>query len=688
MSSENNYNRLIQEKSPYLLQHAKNPVDWYPWGKEAFDAAAAEDKPIFLSIGYATCHWCHVMEKESFQSDGIAKLMNDTFISIKVDREEMPDIDNLYMEFAQAMMTTGVGWPLNVLITPQLKPFFAVTYLPPSKQGGNMGLKELILDVKDLWHSEHRNELLEQAEQIVELFQNALMDKGEELPNADHIINGMNMILDQADPVYGGLKDSPKFPIGFQANFLLGYAKIHSDSRSLFLVDLTLKRMGMGGIYDHIGGGFSRYCIDDRWHVPHFEKMLYDNAIQTAAYLELWKIQKDPEYLSIIKQTLDYVLREMQAPEGGFFSAEDADSDGKEGAFYIWSKKEIDTLLGKKDSAVFCEYYNVKTQGNFEKKNILYREVTFKEFADIKSISESDLKEVLDRSHSMLFDERKKRSRPFKDDKVLTSWNGLMIDTLMKAGTALGRQDYSEAGLKSVDFILSHLWTGERLFRRWRDSEARFSATLDDYVFLIKALLTLFEEDYGSRYLAVAIQMTGILEKTFKAEDGAFYLTSPDDAILMRRCEFYDGAVPSGNGVHSENLLRLFQITRDQKYMRQAEDVLKAAKPFIESYPLGVSYYLITLQRYLDKKAPTILIALDDKQRLKEELKAELAKSVCSHFSVIWKTEGDRTLEQLAPYTKDLKPVDGQTAIYICEQDHCRPPLVDKKDIFATLAKL
>ncbi len=688
MSSKNNYNRLIQEKSPYLLQHAHNPVDWYPWGQEAFTASTEEDKPIFLSIGYATCHWCHVMKKESFQSPGIAKLMNDTFINIKVDREEMPDIDNLYMEFAQAMMTTGVGWPLNILITPQLKPFFAVTYLPPFKQEGNMGLNKLILEVKDLWHSELRSELLKQSELIVELFQDSLVEKGDELPTFNHIVNGVNMVLDQADPVYGGLQDSPKFPLGFQANFLLSYAKIHSDSHSLFFVELTLKRMGMGGLYDHIGGGFSRYCIDDRWHVPHFEKMLYDNAIQISAYLDLWKIQKKTECLNIITQTLDYVLRAMQSPEGGFFSAEDADSDGKEGAFYTWSKEEIDTLLGKNDSAIFCEYYNVQPQGSFEKKNILYQEITLKEFADIKSIHEGELKQVLDRSQKQLFNERKKRNPPFKDDKILTSWNGLMIDTLMRAGSALARQDYSEAGLKAIEFILSNLWTGKQLFRRWRDNEARFSATLDDYVFLIRALLTLFEEGYGTRYLSVAIQMVDILEKTFKVKDGAFYFTKPDDAVLMHRCEFYDGAVPSGNGVHSENLLRLFQITRDQKYMKQAEDVLKAAKPFIEAYPLGTSYYLITLQRYFDKKAPTILIALDDKQHLKEELNAELAKSICSHLSVIWKTEGDKTLEQLAPYTKGLKPIDGQTAIYICKQNHCKVPLVNKKDIFNALAKL
>ncbi len=363
-------NRLIHQKSPYLLQHAHNPVDWYAWEEAAFKAAKDQDKPIFLSIGYATCHWCHVMERESFENLEVAQLMNQTFINIKVDREELPEVDGLYMEFAQSMMAGAGGWPLNILLTPSLEPFFSTTYLPPYSSHGLMGLTDLIQRIGTLWGSEERNKILSQAEKIVELFSSHISPKGEEIPRQEQIAATIELLYKMADPVYGGIKGAPKFPVGYQNSLLMRYYKETQDHRALFLVDRTLDMMHRGGIYDHLGGGFSRYSVDEKWLVPHFEKMLYDNAILAQSYLEAWKLTKKPIYRRICEEILDYILRDMTHPEGGFYSAEDADSEGHEGLFYVWTYEEIIRILGEKGK-LFCQFYDVTAQGNFEGKNIL-----------------------------------------------------------------------------------------------------------------------------------------------------------------------------------------------------------------------------------------------------------------------------------------------------------------------------
>ena len=481
-------NRLIHEKSPYLQQHAHNPVDWYPWGDEAFEVAQSSDKPIFLSIGYATCHWCHVMESESFENVELAQLMNDAFVNIKVDREELPHIDSLYMEFAQALMGSSAGWPLNVILTPELKPFFAVTYLPPRSRQGLIGFDQFIAQIKQLWQSDEKAQLLEQADKLVEAFTDAVQDSGDELPSEDEIEDAIEVIFQLADPIFGGFKGEPKFPLGYQSEFLLRYAKAHEDSRALFYVELTLEMMCRGGIYDHLGGGFSRYAIDERWIVPHFEKMSYDNAILAKAYLEAWKYTKRPLFRRVTEETLQYVLREMTSPEGGFYSAQDADTDGREGLFYTWTLAEIRAVLSPEDADLFCKYYGVTEEGNFEGRNTLYVAHPLEELIDGKKELLEEYSARLVKAREALFKKRQERPQPFKDDKILCCWNGLMIDAFASAGAAFKNPQYTEAALKAAGFIRTHLWSNGKLLRRYREGEAKFSAAMEDYALLIKGL--------------------------------------------------------------------------------------------------------------------------------------------------------------------------------------------------------
>lgn len=657
-------NRLIKEKSPYLLQHAYHPVDWYPWGEEAFEKAKEEGKPIFLSIGYATCHWCHVMARESFNDPEIAKRMNEVFVSIKVDREELPEIDSLYMEFAQALMASGTGWPLNVILTPELKPFYAVTYLPPEPRQGMMGLSELINHIDELWRSDEKELLFDQANKLVDLFEKSVTTRGEEIPTDETLNIGIESLFQSADPVYGGMKGAPKFPLGYQSEFFLSYAKLCDDPRPIFLVDKTLQMMHRGAIYDHVGGGFSRYSVDERWLVPHFEKMLFDNAVLAGTYLSAWKYTKKEEYKGICQEILEYILREMKHPEGGFYSAEDAEIDGVEGAYYLWTLEEIEDILPEDQFQVFCDYFDVTESGNFEGKNILHRTVSIEAFCSARDLNSVETAGVLQNSLNLLRAARMQRKRPFKDDKILVSWNALMIDTFVKAGMAFDEETYVEVGEQAAQFIHKHLWKEGKLLRRYRDGTADYEGSLDDYASLIRALITLYEGGRGSFYLDWAIEMTTLLEEIYKADEGAFYLTGPNHSILMRRCELYDSAQPSGNALHAENLLRLYAITHKRDYLIQAEDILKVAKSFIEAYPQGACYHLIALLRYLDKEALTLVIALNDEKDGEIELKKKIFSEYHPHLSVVWQQRSE------------LYPcIDGKTTIYPCKQGKCGAPV-------------
>lgn len=682
-------NRLAKEKSPYLLQHAHNPVEWYSWGEEAFSTARSLNKPIFLSIGYATCHWCHVMERECFENVSIAKLMNDTFINIKVDREELPEVDSLYMEFAQSMMAGAAGWPLNVILTPELEPFFAATYLPPHASHGLTGLADLIDRINEVWSSEEREHVLEQAGQIVEVFSSNIHVKGEELPEKELVDEAAEMIFKLSDPIYGGIKGVPKFPIGYQWNFLLHYASMAEDSRSLFLAERTLDMMHRGGIYDHLGGGFSRYSVDEKWLVPHFEKMLYDNALLAYSYLEMWKITRQSFYKTVCEEIFNYILRDMTHPEGGFYSAEDADSEGHEGYFYTWTYDEIRQILGTKESELFCEFYQVTAEGNFEGRNILHTPLALEEFALKKRQDIQDLSSLFALQRQILWKVRERREHPFKDDKILSSWNGLMIYSMAEAGKAFDSTIYLEAAERAAGFVKKYLWKDGELLRRWREGEALFQGGLDEYAYMIRGLLSLFEAGMGSEWLEWALDMTTILTEQFKAEGGAFFQTNGRDPhIILRKCQFSDGAEPSGNAIHCENLLRLYQLTSDAKYLTQAEEVLKAALVYIDNYSPGYCYHLMNLIRFYDQRKVTAVIALNDQDQYKKELEGLINHGFLPYCAIIWKAQGDDLIPKLIPFIENLVPINGNTTLYLCHNGACQKPLTEFSEMIQALNNL
>lgn len=679
-------NRLITEKSPYLLQHAHNPVNWYPWGEEAFRAAKEQDKPIFLSIGYATCHWCHVMEEESFEDETVAEVLNDAFIPVKIDREELPEIDAIYMEFAQTMIVGSAGWPLNLILTPELKPFFAATYLPRHSSHGLVGIIELSKKIHELWMQEDdRERLLGQSDKIVDILKSHIHTKGSDIPNEEHIQHTAEILFKIADPIYGGMKGAPKFPLGYQALLLLHYYLRHQDGRALFLVEKTFEMMHRGGIYDHLGGGFSRYSVDEKWHIPHFEKMLYDNALLATGYIELWRVTGRKIYKTVCTELLEYVLRDMTSSEGGFYSGQDADSLGVEGLFYTWRPEEIITALGKEEGLFFCEYYGIDEEGNFEGRSVPFIEHPLEVFAEMKNVPYEESHERLEKARKFLFKVREGRTHPLKDDKIITAWNGMMIDAMAKAGFYLQNKKYLDAAVRAAEFLKANLWKDGVLFRRYREGEARFHASLDDYSFLIQALLSLFEFGAGAEWLEWAIELTDILEKEFKAEGGAFYQTDGHDPhLLLRKCHYSDGAEPSGNAIHAENLLRLYQITSDVRYLNQAEDIFKAVKRYIDAYSLGYCYHLKVLQRYYDKKKATLVITFNENNDLKEEIIEALTHKIIPHYCQIFRKKGDN-LEKILPFIKNLPQPCDKTTLSICHEGACELPLQGKEEILRKL---
>jgi len=679
-------NKLISEKSPYLLQHAHNPVDWHPWGSEAFDKARRENKPIFLSIGYATCHWCHVMEEESFENLEVAELLNQAFVNIKVDREEMPEVDQLYMDFAQAIMSSSAGWPLNVFITPDLRPFFATTYLPPRAESGMPGLVDLIRHIHELWEGEGKLQIESQAEQIVEIFQQNINILGSEIPEKSCIPLAVAALLQLSDPIWGGMKGAPKFPIGYQHLFLLHYSSQEKDSRPMFMVEKTLEMMYRGGIYDHLGGGFSRYSVDEEWMVPHFEKMLYDNALLADCYCETWKAAKRPLYERVCREVIDYVLLNLVGQEGGFLSAEDADSEGVEGKFYVWDIEEIHQVLGDDDAELFCNVYGVTSAGNFEGKNVLYLPEVIEQYANQNNLDLQELETTLEQLKKKLFSAREKREHPFKDDKVLSSWNGLMIHATVEAGKAFNEPRYVKAGVKAAQLIQDKLWNEGCLLRRYREGRADFPAGLNEYAYMIRAALTLFEAGCGTKWFEWALTMEQVLRNQFKGEGGAFYQTDGKDPhLLIRQCQFADGAEPSGNAVHCENLLRLYLMTYDPIYLRQAEDVFKAVKESLDRYPPGYSYHYRNLLRYYQTNAPTIIIALNQQQENRSELEKIFFTRFMPHRALVWVDQSDNRLFELIPGIKGQPPQQGRTTVYICSNRVCEKPLTEIKDVIDKL---
>lgn len=680
-------NRLIHEKSPYLLQHAYNPVDWYPWGPEAFEKAVKENKPIFLSIGYSTCHWCHVMEKESFEDPEVAKLLNKVFVCIKVDREERPDIDNIYMAVCQ-MVTGGGGWPLTIMMTPDKKPFFAGTYIPKEGRYGRMGLKELIFRIHDMWTTKSY-ELLDSAKK----FTNALQQISTIVPGKkleESLLEAVHKQLAlRFDKLKGGFSSAPKFPSPHNLLFLLRSWKRHGDEETLLMVEKTLQEMHLGGIYDHIGFGFHRYSTDSHWLVPHFEKMLYDQAMLAMAYIETYQATGKSEYKQTTQEIFTYVLRDMTDPKGGFYSAEDADSEGVEGKFYVWTEDEIRQVLNKEDADLIIKVFNIEKEGNFREEatqkktgeNIFHLKKPLSELATEMKMTEQDLQKSLDRIRQKLFAIREKRIHPHKDDKVLVDWNGLFIAALAKGAQIFDEPKYAEAAEEAVDFILNEMRTSQgRLLHRYRDGQAAIPAHVDDYSFLIWGLIELYEATFKVRYLQAALDLNkDFLEHFWDEKAGGFFFTADDsEELLVRSKESYDGAIPSGNSVAMLNLLRLARIATDTDLETKAAEIGSAFSEKVNQLPSAHTFLACALDFAIGPTYEIVIVG----ESLAEDTKIMLETIRSTYLPnkiVILRPleEQSPIIIQLAEFTKEHKSIEGKATVYVCINYNCRLPTTD-----------
>ena len=670
-------NRLVHEKSPYLLQHAYNPVDWYPWGEEAFQKAVRENKPIFLSIGYSTCHWCHVMESESFEDEEVAKILNENFVSIKVDREERPDIDNIYMAVCQAMTGSG-GWPLNIFMTQERKPFYAGTYFPKTERYGNPGFIAILKQISNLWKT-NSDSVVASSEQVTKVIQSMATTTPGELLNEETLKHAYEQLRDTFDYIYGGFGSSPKFPTPHNYTFLLRWWKRSSDPTALEMVEKTLERMGRGGMYDQLGGGFHRYSTDEYWLVPHFEKMLYDQALSAIAYTEAYQATGKAYYADIVRDIFQYVLRDMTSPDGGFYSAEDADSEGVEGKFYVWTSDEIIKALGEKEGKIFCDYYDVSDEGNFEGENILHIDKPFDAFAKLEGINPDKLQEVLRIAREKLFAVREKRLRPHKDDKILTSWNGLMIAAFAKAARALNEPGYAQVAAHATNFILNTLYENkETLLRRYRQGQASIPGYLDDYAYFVWGLIELYEATFKTKYLKTALEIHKDMIENFWDEKGGgfFFSGKKNEQLIAQSKDIYDGATPSGNSVAFLNGLRLGRMTGNRDLEKIAEQMIKTFSDTIRQYPLGYTQFLCALDFAL---GPTkeIVIAGEPDQKDTDQILMEIGRRFLPRKVLLLRSQKDRSLEEIAQFVKEQKPIDNKATAYICENYACKAPTWD-----------
>jgi uncharacterized protein YyaL (SSP411 family) len=681
-------NHLINETSPYLLQHAHNPVDWYPWGPEAFEKAQSENKPIFLSIGYSTCHWCHVMAHESFEHPEVARLMNGAFVSIKVDREERPDIDNVYMSACQVMTGSG-GWPLSIIMTPDKKPFFAATYIPRESRFGLIGMMELIPHIKELWTA-RRGEALSLSNEIATLLQKTSQDTpGDELDEATLEL-AYEQLAQRFNEQNAGFSSAPKFPTPHNLLFLLRYWKRSGSKGALDMVEKTLQAMRRGGIYDHVGFGFHRYSTDSQWLVPHFEKMLYDQAMLSMAYTEAYQATGEEDYGRVAREIFTYVLRDMTVPEGGFCSAEDADSEGEEGKFYLWTQEEIRQALGDNDEADFAaRVFNIEKDGNFMEQvngkrsgvNILHLRKTLEEPASDLNLSEQDLQEHLELVRQKLFAYREKRVHPMKDDKILTDWNGLMIAALAKGAQAFDEPEYAEAACHAAEFVLGNMRKPDgRLLHRYRDGQAGVEANLDDYAFLVWGLIELYEAIFNTKYLKVALEMNSDMVRHFWDEDaGGFYFT-PDDgkSLFVRKKEIYDGAIPSGNSVAMLNLLRLGRMTATSDLEEKAARIGSAFSGIVKQLPSAHTQLMVALDFGIGPCYEVVIAGGTQAEDTKAMVKALRTRFLPN--KVVLFNPGERKspeIAKLAEFTKNQSSIDGRATAYVCMNYNCKLPTTD-----------
>lgn len=676
MSNNQTPNTLITEKSPYLLQHAHNPVHWCPWGQEAFDKAKRENKPVLVSIGYATCHWCHVMAHESFEDQQVADILNEHFISIKVDREERPDIDSMYMSVCQ-MMTGQGGWPLNVFVTPDQKPFYAGTYFPKRSAYGRPGFIEALTQLRDAYHND-RDHIESLAEKATNNLRIKAAGQTESTLTQEAIHKAYYQLMSSFDTLHGGFGSAPKFPAPHMLSFLMRYYEWTGQENALYAVMKTLDGMANGGIYDHVGSGFSRYSTDEKWLVPHFEKMLYDNALLMEAYTEAYQLTQQPEYEKLVHRLIHFIKRDMMNPGGSFYSAIDADSEGKEGQYYVWSKDEIMTHLDEDLGALFCAVYHITEEGNFEGANIPHTIST--SFDDIKasfSIDDHALQSKLQEARHILQSVRQQRPAPLVDDKVLTSWNALMISSLAKAGRVFGAEEAIRMAKQAMSFLETHLVQHDRLMVRYREGDVKHLGFIEDYAHMLKAYMSLYEATFELAWLERATAIAkNMFELFWDKEKGGFFFSGSDaEALIVREKEVYDGAMPSGNSTALKQLLMLSRLTGRQDWLDTLEQMFKAFYVDVSSYPSGHTAFLQgLLAQYATKREIIILGKNGDPQ--KEQLLQALQKRFMP-FDIILTAETGEELAKLAPFTKDYKTIDGKTTVYICENYSCRQPITN-----------
>ena len=685
-------NRLISEKSPYLLQHAHNPVDWYPWGDEAFAKAKTEDKPVFLSIGYSTCHWCHVMERESFADEEVAGILNRYFVAVKVDREERPDIDQIYMSVCQAMTGQG-GWPLTVIMTPEGKPFFAGTYFPKRSRWGRPGLMDILTQIAEKWLTE-RHLLLTGASRVAEAFA-ARMGRSQDsgAPVDRSLLDAaFRQLRDDFDPRYSGFGPAPKFPSPHNLMFLFRYWKTTGSREALDMAAKTLTAMHRGGIYDHLGFGFARYSTDEKWLIPHFEKMLYDNALLLIAYTEGCKAAGDPAFARVAGEIATYVLRDMTGPDGGFYSAEDADSEGGEGKFYVWSKNEIISVLGPERGEVFARVYGVTAAGNFEGGrsvlSLIGQDVA--EHAASLGLAPAALEEQLKEDRERLLAVRNARPRPFKDDKVLTAWNALMAAALARAGRVLRRPQWVAAAEKALAFIDTRLRRRDgRLLARYRDGEAAYPAYLDDYAFLLWASLEAYQATFSLAHIRRALDLAAAMEELFwdGAAGGFFFAGADGEALFARPKELYDGAMPSGNSVAAYALLLLARLTGRPEPARLAETAIKVFAPEAWRYPRAYTFFLMAVDEYLKPPRQAVVAGYRGDAATEELLEVVNAAFLPGWAVSFNDLEQPGEISELLPETAEKIPRDGQAAAFICEGFACRGAVSDPRELARRLGQ-
>jgi uncharacterized protein len=718
MSEHKHTNRLINETSPYLLQHAHNPVDWHPWGEEALTKARTDNKPILLSIGYSACHWCHVMEHESFENEDIAALMNENFVNIKVDREERPDLDQIYMNAVQ-MMTHHGGWPMTVFLTPEGVPFYGGTYFPPEDRYNMPGFPRVLISLAEAYR-DRPNDIAETAAALVkELERLNIARESSELLTPELLDSAYRGIVKNYDPVNGGFGGAPKFPPAMTLEFLLRTYHRTGRSQALEIVSHTCRKMAEGGIYDQLGGGFHRYSTDARWLVPHFEKMLYDNALLSRLYLHYYQLTREEWARQIAEGILDCVVREMTDLAGGFYSTQDADSEGVEGKFFVWTKDEIESVLGEEDARLFSSYYNVTDGGNFEGKNIPNITRSLDEVAAQANVTREQLEKSLERSRSKLFEMRERRIKPGRDEKILTAWNGMMMASFAEAAAILDRQDYLDVARRNARFVLDTLRADGLLLRTYKDGKAKLNAYLEDYAFLSDGLLTLYEVSGELEWFEETLALVNKMIEEFwdEQEGGFFYTGKSHEALIVRSKDYFDNATPSGNSVAAEVLLRLATLTDNEDYRRSAVSILRQVAEPMRRYPSGFGRSLCALDFHLGTPKEIAIIGdpqLNETRALRQEVwRHYVPNKVLAHAVMDdsqraisgsgasreaqgqGQSDGNRQNEsqkdvsrsgELIPLLRDRSLVNGRPTAYVCEDYVCREPVTEPAKLASQLS--